>query len=999
MGMYLRVSIPYRYALPKSPTDSAIVEVFPLMESNSPYHDHINLSLESLQVPWAQINKKNEVFTFDPRTSFFPAYNSTSKIRPKMLPESLPLVSTDLGRPVDRFGGKLDSPLPMATSYADLEKQYHAGRNKEMQGLYEAYKPFLQTKLFSVRRFMEWAATQDDLVGIWNQGYVGSALLQSTTKKTYRIADKNEADVTKPSFLHLKISSHSEEDYQVKPEHLGVVYSQKVLGIAPYSSHPAFEQSLPHPVSLRYRFASEMDEAKNVLRHSDAGAYHPAVFDPPAIDWVGAGFPEISPSKTKTVYGREPVQVNFSYVERGFTKEAKPLIQRCLKEWNAPEIWFSNLVEPVKSNADYVPVYRTVQGNIVGLSALSRMERSYSPHPTAPTMSGQEYTTSRPDWMEQSYDSVGYGLHYSFVSDGFQWKGQASRQENFHSGPISRNFRWDDIPSSARTNLNLAVWSWDTGLGLHRSFERGKSRKSKAAVAEGYQPDLPSQSFEDEVTYLRCNYTVGTREYSQGLGNRIHRQVRVQNERKNLGIIVPPQTIERFRDNDKGREILSHLLNSGICLSAYVSQSEKGAMSKRLKGGDLSAIQSFLERVLVQKPAAFEVKMESEGVVSVTQKITRKDLIQSLKEMNDTLPGLSRLKDIHLRLESGEKAGQEWAYKVYFLKHFDGCGFSVLKTCPSFMTHADPHSYSAFEIHSTSLTREDTMPGLTTIEPSFTQEQMRLPFTVRGKKAGVPIPLVGEEVVEYLNTTAYGGYQYSLIHLRDGITLSDPVNTLPLVSKRGKIAVTRPFTYTSVIPVIGETGTTFAPIKIALTNHFNQNRILKGDAGDCAALEFSPVNRYEVGVSESDTQLSTPSYLFKSQNTNSRMFKYRRRLEGYVRREKPNDYRIYSQIILPFCEFTEGCLKFKSEYRLDGVMQDFGTYLTTRAKQFPSETTSLKLPVSTQLINRAQTSGRRFKTIPYNFGVWNSGVPTTVIPETYSLVGRELGIINWLSLS
>lgn len=994
MGMYLRVNIPYRYALPKSPTDYAIVDVFPLMEPHSPYGDHITLSLESLQVPWAQINKKNEVFTFDPQTSFFPAYNSTSKIRPKMLPKSVPLVKTILNDLTSQFDSNPEHPLPMVrdSTYADHEKRYQAGRNKEMRGLYEAYKPFFHTKLFSVRRFMDWAAIQSDLVGIWNQGQISSQLLHQTTQKTYRLANKNE-DGTTPSFHYLRDSSHSEKDYEVEPEHLGISYSQKVLGIAPYTSHPSFGQVIPRPVSFRYRFVSEMAAQKNTLKHPDASVSSDAKFSPPSIDWVGAGFPEIAASTTKTMYGRDPVQVNSSYVERGFTKKVKTLIQRCLEEWNAPEIWFSNLAEPVNTNGDYVPVYRSVEGNIVGLSALSWMERSY-----LDTSEDTETTERRGKivWKQQSYDSLGYGIHYKFISDGSSWRGKPSRQQNFHSGPISRNFRWDDIPTNLHTRQNTSTWSWNKAQGLHRSIGSG-TVKGRQAREAGYQPDLPSRSFEDEVIYLGCDYEMKTRQYSKGLARR-GETWGVMKDRKNAGIMVLQENMRSFRQNDKGREILGDLLNSGICLSAYLSESEKGSVDRKRKGADLPKIQSFLEQVLVHRPTDFEVKMESWGAVSVTQKTTRRNLLKTIGQLQphyrDDVEWSAKAQ---LRLENGEKKGQQWAYKVYFLKHSDDCGFSVLKTLPSFLSHPPKKMSSLFAFTSHTLLTPQTIPGFITIEPSRFQEQQRLPFKVFGKKGTVPIPLVGEEVLDYLNTTAYGGYQYSLIHVRDGVTLSDPVNTLPLDYKRGKVSLTRPFTYTSLIPVIGEKGTTSTPIKIPDTNQFNRNRILNSAESDYCEIEFSPVNRYQVSVSESATQLSIPTYLFKAQNTNSRMFKPRRRLDGYGVTTKPNDYRIYSQFIFPFGDFTYMCMDFgpgQSRYgNFDTLMRDFAA---NRAKN--PQTAALKVPVSNQSIQKSASSSKRYGKIPFNLGSWNLGVPTTVVPETYSLVGRELGIANWISL-
>ena len=52
--------------------------------------------------------------------------------------------------------------------------------------------------------------------------------------------------------------------------------------------------------------------------------------------------------------------------------------------------------------------------------------------------------------------------------------------------------------------------------------------------------------------------------------------------------------------------------------------------------------------------------------------------------------------------------------------------------------------------------------------------------------------------------TVFNDYCYHTIHIKSGMTVSDPINTLPLDLKRNKLTVKRPFTYTSIFPVTGE---------------------------------------------------------------------------------------------------------------------------------------------------------------------------------------------------
>jgi len=403
----------------------------------------------------------------------------------------------------------------------------------------------------------------------------------------------------------------------------------------------------------------------------------------------------------------------------------------------------------------------------------------------------------------------------------------------------------------------------------------------------------------------------------------------------------------------------------------------------------------------VTRPADFEVKVERGGIVSITQKVTRGEIIKAFS-------GYDYWDDLVARLKAGEKKGERWAYKVYFLTHSDGGGISILATYPTVLHNPFPKAVSSgktwgIQISSPHIFRScpsgsvGKFDNLLTVERG-TETQTLLPFTVAPHRVSqsssdAQDPLLGDEVMEYVKETAFGGYQYSLLHLRDGMTLSDPVNTLPIDYKRGKVSVKRPFTYTSVIPALGEKGTTFTPLRISDLNLVEQ-------------LDFSPVNRYVVSESETDTQLSLPTYQFKAQNANSRMNKYRRSgrrnaaREGYSDGKKPNDYRIYSQFIFPFGDFTSGCLNITQNFNFSGVIQEFNHYLTTRAKQFPSKDEALKIPVANQPIHRQRITTRTKygSQLPMNLGVWNLGIPTTVIPETYSLVGRELGVLNWLRL-
>ena len=1003
MSMYLRVNIPYRYALPKSPTDPAIVDVFPLMDRTSPFSDHITLSLTSLQTPWSQINKKNEVFTFDPETAFYPAYLSTSKIRPKMIPQTVSLLSTSFASVSDIFKLQGSTPHDIRadgfTTYADREKHFQAEREKELKGLYRAYKPFLDTKTLSVPKMMDWAATQDDLIGVWNQGRISADVMGRTTQKTYRLANHNEGqEGIKRSEWFLKTISQTDADFVVESEDLGLSYSQKVLGFAPYATTlEGSDTTIHRPVSLRYRFVSEMEDAKQPIKHSDAGSWTTLTYNPPSLDWEGAGFPKIAPTKTKALYARQPVQLNTSYGENGFTRDASLLLQRCWEESQAPATWFANLVEPIDPDGDVVPLFRHLQGKVIEWSALSWMERKYR-------------TEGKVVWKTQNYDAMGYGLRYRLVSNNSQWINLHSRHRNFPTGS-TRNFSWDNIPIDSRATRRYGAteWFWDRRGGKSQLVGLSDLH-SQAARAAGYANPLPAPRFEDERVYPALDYKIDTSPELKGVAtDTMGRGTR--QERLNTGLVVLPTQITAFRDNgDRGRLILAELLNSGLMLTTYAHDP-----SQSNQGMNATLIQDLLEAALITRPGEFQVQVENRGMVSITQKLSRQEIIK-------TLTGESNWEWIATGLQNGEKKGVRWDYKVYFLIHPDGRGVSILLTYPTFLNNPFPRAIqdgrgTAIKINSPNLF---LLRGYDKEVIGIENGNMNtsLPFTLSprevGKDASDPLdPVVGDEIMEYINTTAFGGYQYCLLHLRDGMTLSDPANTLPITYKRGKLSVEDSFTYTSPIPVIGEELTTLAPVQINAMQEANRRAIkvaqVEKPAWRVIPLEYSPVARYTISPSEDNTQLSLPTYEFKAQNANSRMNKYRRsgrrnsRRLGYSDGTRPNDYRIYSQFILPFGDFTSGCRQITTNQYFSEVGKDFYNYLRTRSQQFPdtAKDEDLKLPVAASPIRRRKTTARQKygSELPMNLGVWNIGVPTTIVPETYSLVGRELGIINWLTLS
>ena len=88
------------------------------------------------------------------------------------------------------------------------------------------------------------------------------------------------------------------------------------------------------------------------------------------------------------------------------------------------------------------------------------------------------------------------------------------------------------------------------------------------------------------------------------------------------------------------------------------------------------------------------------------------------------------------------------------------------------------------------------------------------------------------------------------------MTVSDPVNTLPLDLKRNKLTVKRPFTYTSIFPVTGE----LQNVELSLSS---VKRPAKEDGQRPTSFGYSPVAYYSVPKDSEEMPDNIPQNMFK----------------------------------------------------------------------------------------------------------------------------------------
>tara|TARA_Y100000361_G_scaffold152269_1_gene171327 strand:- start:354 stop:2555 length:2202 start_codon:yes stop_codon:yes gene_type:complete len=296
-----------------------------------------------------------------------------------------------------------------------------------------------------------------------------------------------------------------------------------------------------------------------------------------------------------------------------------------------------------------------------------------------------------------------------------------------------------------------------------------------------------------------------------------------------------------------------------------------------------------------------------------------------------------------------------------------------------------------FRKYATQIFQNESVPYL--LHPPSRYSSSNELDVINLKKNNVPPsenPLDQWQPIHYLKpfseTTVFNDYAYHLCHFKSGMTVSDPLNTVPIDIKRNKITVTRPFTYTSIFPVLGN--------EVDLPIY--TERISMGYNKDDIRYNYSPVALYTIEPEPPDIfPTNVPEKIFKSLNTNARTFKAQR--NQYIQTHKANDFTDFDSIILPFQNITEEIVS------LGGAKQNYGSnnayewaQLNNKYKDEEKEGyESYQMPYLKQTNADARGEGKRTQYLPQNLSNWSLGVPTEFIPETYSLTGMELGLFNW----
>ena len=1069
--MYLKVQIPYLYSLSKSIADPTVWDVLPhkaSMTHGSSSDHHLFCDLSSYQTPWSQLNKKGEIYDIDNVRTLYPAFRKTSKIRPKMLPSSgrVGLFNLNNLGSLIRYGPprKYDDVTDMGSarwdgvSNSEAETVYAANLKTFAGDIYrKVYQPFFETRTKPLAKFMDWVGTQKDMVGVWNSNTFDSHRLAAmgNIHYEYRVPPDNGVSVL-PLLTRTRQQSQDASDISTKLE---ISYDQRMWASVPYESYPDFSQPR-QPVPILYSYESDIQELKTKLAHKEVSSWRRSRpknqdFNPPILDWESVGFPKVAPVSTKALYSRQPIHLQFTYLESGFVdKDAVTqdkgmgrdnFFQDVMDESADYLGWFRNLALPIDTGAKRVSNARMVQGMIRSVSDMSE---------------------NKADFYHDG-EIIGRTLHYQSTGNAYVFQIESgftksvSRQIHFPTGVVNQSQSgpdWETIPLNPMKTKSLhgnyygdseklypvkkATGGLDT-VTLHPYDRRLQNKHLKATsqtpavifdTNSPLQGDLPHLDIDKSVTYPRLTYKANTCAYSSysiegGRGARTDQRFVFRR---------PANIPSRLKEEEEGMRILHRILNQYLIPNEYEFgnsghsiadvQRHSGMTPPKLLSL-IDATQSEVYDIRVTK-----IPVKSGEAVRLTQNFSLQydnlvDLEKAFQDPNNALNTLSEGEKDVLRAycKVTEETPLSAIYSVIFYINPQN-DLSVLVSYPSFLMRDGGRA-----------ARDLLLPALMNMElrAIFQNKEMEVikhlfvsqkpiiilqeldRYNSSGKGViqlcsdgqydaevtkGNPVEQKWDSsyfTKSFSDKTVFNDYCYDLLHIKSGITLSDPVNTLPFDLKRNKLIVKRPFSYTSLFPVAGK------KVDFKITT-VKTGGLLSADGNERTTIRFdySPVTSYDVPQTPSEELPdNTPMKIFKPMTTNARTFKAQRR--DHADMLKAADYTTYSSIVLPFEHISLELLSGgnHTSIRQAGTSRNIASasykpldhlgqlQMDLDAKQ---DKTLLLMPYAKdQRIQDARSEGKRSKFLSNNLAEWSLGVPTAFVPETYSLTGRELGIFNW----
>jgi len=1065
--MYLKVSIPLRYAVPQSVSDSTPHDMKPFHEryTSHPAH-HLFLSLKSYQLPWRQFNAKGLIYEVDDVHTLYPAFRTTSKLRPKMMPSKGGMNFFNLGNLGGhiKYGAKTESyPSDMdykkwnTTDRAEAERKYAEDLTGVCNSIYDkAYKGFCTTRLKPVSEFMEWVESQKDIVGFYNNRKLNREELLKHSNIYYDYSGVTTQD-GKTSTPYVRAREARSLETEEPAEELITEIDQTAFSSIPYESHPEFGQAFI-PLKTIYEYKQDMDEKRGKMLHPDRRYMrnNSAYFEPPILDWKDAGYPKVAESSTKALYRRKPIHQQFIYQKAGFIDSdlmwSGRFLQKMMEQSQDCAKWFEELAQPIDTSQKEIFKHGRIYGSIRSVSVMSENKLTFSrPDGYWETVAGDLEKESMGQMI--SYESQGksydFLLQRTFGSNNADANKSFARTEIPIGSGSSSPFTWENfeyIPlyksganiygfyndalrphpdwdwSAGKENSRFAVIShplarnigkWQTLLRVNANSPTSQGIRAVGQIDTEYMMKRSSVLGLNELRiYPRLNMVAGTNAYnSYPVNERGRQEMRWVKSRPN-----------QYREEgveQGGMEIIEEILERNLIPNEFSFDNNGNPnTNENSVTHTLPELLSAITRKNDYPNSKFSVStvpVKQGKAVKITQDLTLKpdtdftsDVFENMGRAGEALRlyllSLNRTKEL-----KGESffPDNKVEYSIILYISPDFSTLSCLEYYPSILGEGR-YSGSPDGKIKPFLQNYDLVEGFRSYPAIFQNES--IPYllnppsrysissneldVINIQKNNVPPsqnPSDQWQPIHYLKpfseTTVFNDYAYNLFHFKSGMTVSDPLNTVPIDIKRNKITVTRPFTYTSIFPVLGN--------EVDLPLHVE--RISMGYNRDDAKYNYSPVALYTIEPEPPDIfPTNTPEKIFKSLNTNARTFKAQR--NEYIQTQKANDFTDFDSIILPFQNITEEIVAL-------GVANQGGSFNTANTEwarlndKYKDEEKegyeSYQMPYFNASNPDARGDGKRTKYLPQNLSNWSLGVPAEFIPETYSLTGMELGLFNW----
>ena len=956
------------------------------------------------------------------------------------------LVRYGMGRSEDV---EFNTPLVSWDSLDNSEAERIYGANlKEFAGdIYEkVYEPFFIARTKPLSEFMEWVGTQKDIVGVWNANDV-------LTDRVATVGGVNYSYTT-PDGHQLPILTRATMVLSEIPETtpLLISYDQRMWASVPYQSHPEFKQPR-QPVPILYSYESDIQEMKSKLAHSDVGSHRKSRprntdFDPPILDWESVGFPKVAPVSRKALYARQPIHLQFTYKESGFidknhlTKDLD-FLHDVMEESTNYYGWFRNLATPIDTGAKRVSNTRRVSGAIRSVSDMSQSRADFSSEGEVIGRTLHYQSTGKAYQFQIESDfgkTVNRHIHFPV---GVVNESQSGPDWKTIRIPITRTavMNGNSYYTNEQKLYPVKIGS-PAGVDVVTTHPYGRigdvtlkaTQQTPAVVLDTNSPligNIPHLDIDKAVNYPRLNYSAQTVDYTSTLlrkGLPSFGQHRFASRR--------PADKRMPHQDLKGMNLLHRIMNEYLIPNEVEFDSKGNPSECHISQGNLddgtgisiSRLAHFLAHDgLYFNWAVTSVPVKSGEAVRVSQDLsfqlkTLDDLESALSNPNNPLNELSAYQLDGLRayykvkdetsLLGGNPEWEKYSVTFYINPQND---LSVLVTYPSFlMRHMDSRRWKDFlvpALHNSFLREilEDKKYAgelLTSNHPIFFLNQIDRYSNSSGVISTISDYQYDNEITgnnpvnqkwdsQYFTKpfsakTVFNDFCYDILHIKSGLTLSDPLNTLPFDLKRNKLTVKRPFSYTSIFPVVGKE----VDFKVGVAR--SQYYDVKEHTNKRMTFSYSPVASYFVPQTPSEELPDNiPEKIFKSMNTNARTFKVQRNRE-WGNMTKAKDYTIYSSIVLPFENINEEIIMNNSpQDRTKGdILSVFGG-IQSRLDANEDKTRLLMPYAKGQRIQDARSEGRGSNLLSNNLASWSLGVPTAFVPETYTLSGMELGLFNW----